>query len=207
MPGWGVRISTVSTNDEAVAGRLLRLPAGTYEQVETLHVRQQLAAAQNLEPGFEPLSDTALPHQLAVHVGGLLRHALTQAKTPEKQVELVQRVIAALGADYAPDLPVSEPGRPGRLRTLQEIRPAASPVKERLARPATPLSEVALLTNAVGEPSIGAEIRDELAVGGHDVVDSGRCQRGWRGVPAGGMRPMVVVVVHPHRQGLTPSLL
>ena len=104
-----------------------------------------------------------MPHQLAVHVGGLLRHALTQAKTPEKQVELVQRVIAALGADYAPDLPVSEPGRPGRLRTLQEIRPAASPVKERLARPATPLSEVALLTNAVGEPSIGAEIRDELA--------------------------------------------
>ncbi|MFI8807907.1 DUF3427 domain-containing protein [Micrococcus luteus] len=153
----------MSTNDEAVAGRLLRLPAGAYEQVETLHVRQQLAAAQNLEPGFEPLSDTALPHQLAVHVGGLLRHALTQAKTPEKQVELVQRVIAALGADYAPDLPVSEPGRPGRLRTLQEIRPAASPVKERLARPATPLSEVALLTNAVGEPSIGAEIRDELA--------------------------------------------
>ena len=77
----------MSTNDEAVAGRLLRLPAGAYEQVETLHVRQQLAAAQNLEPGFEPLSDTALPHQLAVHVGGLLRHALTQAKTPEKQVE------------------------------------------------------------------------------------------------------------------------
>ncbi|WP_270618463.1 hypothetical protein [Micrococcus luteus] len=45
----------MSTNDEAVAGRLLRLPAGAYEQVETLHVRQQLAAAQNLEPGFEPV--------------------------------------------------------------------------------------------------------------------------------------------------------
>ncbi|PMC40902.1 hypothetical protein CJ227_00380 [Micrococcus luteus] len=46
-----------------------------------------------------------------------------------------------------------------------------------------------------------------LVVGGHDVVDSGRGQRGRRGVPAGGMRPMVVVVVHPHRQGLTPSCL
>ncbi len=46
-----------------------------------------------------------------------------------------------------------------------------------------------------------------LDVRGHDVVDSCRGQRGWRGVPAGGMRPMVVVVVHPHRQGLTPSLL
>ena len=46
-----------------------------------------------------------------------------------------------------------------------------------------------------------------LAVGGHDVVDSGRGQRGRRGVPAGGMRPMVVVVVHPHGQRLTPSCL
>ena len=46
-----------------------------------------------------------------------------------------------------------------------------------------------------------------LGVGGHDVVDSGRCQRGRRSVSAGGMRPMVVVVVHPHGQRLTPSCL
>ena len=62
-----------------------------------------------------------------------------------------------------------------------------------------------------GVPSAGGVValleRHGLVVGGHDVVDSGRCQRGRRGVPAGGMRPMVVVVVHPHRQGLTPSLL
>ena len=56
------------------------------------------------------------------------------------------------------------------------------------------------------EPGVRTRLVD-LDVGGHDVVDSGRGQRGRRSVSAGGMRPMVVVVVHPHLQGLTPSLL
>ena len=46
-----------------------------------------------------------------------------------------------------------------------------------------------------------------LVVRGHDVVDSGRGQRGRWSISAGGMRPMVVVVVHPHCQRLTPGRL
>ena len=46
-----------------------------------------------------------------------------------------------------------------------------------------------------------------LDVGGHDVVDACRGQRGRRSTPAGGMRSMVVVVIHPDLQGLTPGRL
>lgn len=46
-----------------------------------------------------------------------------------------------------------------------------------------------------------------LGVGGRDVVDTGRGGRGRGLITAGGMRAMIVVVVHPDLHGLPTGLL
>ena len=80
---------------------------------------------------------------------------------------------------------------------------------------ATPASALLEVTGMGHHPTPGewaqileaADRQFDLGVRGHDVVDSGRGQRGRWSISAGGMRPMVVVVVHPHCQRLTPGRL
>ncbi|MDQ3383741.1 MAG: DEAD/DEAH box helicase family protein, partial [Actinomycetota bacterium] len=78
-------------------------------------------------------------------------------RSPEDRREVVNALLDLLDA---PDERLAGQSR----QLLSLVRPAApgSPARS-THRPATPLSEAALLTNAHGEPSVGAEVRAELA--------------------------------------------
>ena len=80
-----------------------------------------------------------------------------------QRVELVNRVLAHLGM---PDDSVR-----GDVQQLMSLSRPASPGVSATStvRPTTPLSDAALLTNAHGEPSLGSELRAELATA--DQVD------------------------------------
>ncbi|WP_374971558.1 hypothetical protein [Terrabacter sp. BE26] len=94
-------------------------------------------------------------------------------RRPEAKVELVNRILGVLGADEDTVvetsrqlLSVSYAGERGTLRWT--------------GRPATPLSDVALLTNAAGEPGIGHEVRAELPSA--DRVDVVMAFVKWHGI-------------------------
>ncbi|MBT0995536.1 DUF3427 domain-containing protein [Cellulomonas sp. DKR-3] len=92
------------------------------------------------------------PHLLARHIATAADRALQAIRTPEERVALANAVIALLAQ---PDELVTPPEQ------LLSIR-GAGPRGHDLPRPATPLTEAALLTNARNEPSIGSELRSEM---------------------------------------------
>ncbi len=114
-----------------------------------------------LSPTFSTVPDEALPQHLTTHLTGLIQHAFegASARTREQQLSLAARVVDALGADYELDNLVDD----GKIRVLHELRRAQEPMAPPAERPQTPFSDVALLTNGQAEPSIGSEVRYELA--------------------------------------------
>lgn len=135
------------------------LVPGLYEQLETQALREHVAEATHLTASRARVQDGDVARALSVHLGGLVDHALHAQRSTESRIALAQRVIAALGEDYAPDAVSTDPP----LEMLRELRPTHALGTTPLPRPQTPLSDVALLTNAHHEPSLGAEIREELA--------------------------------------------
>ncbi|PNL16781.1 DEAD/DEAH box helicase [Micrococcus sp. FDAARGOS_333] len=139
------------------------LVPGVYERLETRQVAKNLKEITDLSPVLENVADDALPRHLAVHLAGLIEHAFSgaSARTREEQLALAARVVDALGPDYGPD--EVEEADNGKVRVLHELQPKREPKPTPFERPQTPFSDVALLTNGQGEPSIGSEIRFELA--------------------------------------------
>ncbi|MER5749688.1 DUF3427 domain-containing protein [Streptomyces sp. NPDC002088] len=141
--------------------------AGLYEQLITLRVEQQLNELAKL--GWHPVSDTvgaeSVPHILARHVAGSVRRVLQNLK-PEERVYAANHILEAIstleGAQEWVDL-VAEGPRQLLALTRQEA-PGVFAV-----RPAIPLSDTALITNAPDDPSLGFELRAELATA--DRVD------------------------------------
>jgi HKD family nuclease len=96
------------------------------------------------------------PHVLARHVQALVERALRESKDPERRLALVNGIVEQLQQElHAVAAPASQ-----LLRLTEPSQPGIAPPDN--ARPRTPLSEAALLTNAKGEPSLGAEVRAEL---------------------------------------------
>ena len=85
-----------------------------------------------------------------------MKSELTRRRNPEERRAIVNTLLDHLD-------PGDERLTGQSRQLLSLVRPAApgSPARS-THRPATPLSEAALLTNAHGEPSIGAEVRAEL---------------------------------------------
>src|SRR6478609_8248130 len=139
------------------------LSAGLYESLLTHRLRRRLNAQPLLVPEIEAIDPADQPAVLARHVHDAVHRALRGARTTDQRVALVNRILDDLGDpdDRAEDDPrqllaVTHPSGPG-------VEPAST------HRPCTPLSDAALLTNARGEPSLGAELRAELATA--DRVD------------------------------------
>jgi superfamily II DNA or RNA helicase/HKD family nuclease len=138
--------------------------AGLYEAVLTLALQQDL----------DRLSDPRLYSLATVDredahsaIAQFLEHALASclasfrgAEAADRQKRLVDRIIAALmdelGADRTDNLSISTP-----LRRLLAVH--AEPRDTPVDRPDTPLARSALLTGTRLDPSLGSQLRKEIA--------------------------------------------
>ena len=112
---------------------------------------------------IDDIDEADQPQVLARYLQSLIERALQCTREPAERIKLVNVLVDQLSE--TPDL-VTDP--PRQLLGLFDGSPFG---KESSAdvRPRTPLSDAALLTNAHGEPSLGAELRAELDTS--DTVD------------------------------------
>ena len=125
------------------------LVPGIYESVLTARLQQQLASSE-LDAEFEHLTEDDEPHVYARHIASVVERHLRSVDKSERR-DAANAIISRLA-----DSDVDSVARNEVLGSLHlPGRPA--PV-----RPATPLSDVALLTNTRGEPNMASEIAREL---------------------------------------------
>ncbi len=139
------------------------LPEGLYESLLTSRLGRRLASSADLEPVLRLVDLAEQPDVLARHVRDAAQRALSSQRDPVKRVELVNAVLGLL--EQTDDQASGDP------RQLLSLSRAVAPgiTVSSTIRPAIPLSDAALLTNAPNEPSLGAEIRAELETA--DQVD------------------------------------
>ncbi|MCX5234544.1 DUF3427 domain-containing protein [Streptomyces prunicolor] len=141
--------------------------AGLYEQLITLRFEQQLKELASL--GWHPVSDQvgpeSMPHVLARHVSGTVRRVL-QNLPAEERVHAANHILESIstleGAQEWVDLVADGPRQ--LLALTRQEAPGVFAV-----RPGIPLSDTALITNSPEDPSLGFELRAELATA--DRVD------------------------------------
>jgi len=143
--------------------RVEELRAGLYESLVTTGLERQLAAINSLDSVLKAVDAAEQPEILARHIRDAAFRTLSAQRDPARRVELVNQLLGLL--DQLDD---SASGDPRQLMSLREL-PAPGVANLSTIRPAIPLSDAALLTNAPNEPSLGAEIRAELETA--DQVD------------------------------------
>lgn len=132
------------------------LPEGMYDAVVTRGLLGRLRPGP-LATTIEEIDDADQPSVLARHVAQAVERALGGRRGDDLRIALVNRVleVAEAAEEELPDVAqrlVAYLATPGPGRSLRYA-----------GRPVTPLAESALLTNAREEPSLGSEIRGELA--------------------------------------------
>lgn len=136
------------------------LAEGLHESVVTSELLRRLAQRDGLVAQIADVDHADQPDVLARHLGRALLRALREPSGADeaRRLEIVQRVLEVLGAlEEEPDdgvrrlLSLTRPTGVGRPATYPEG-----------VRPSTPLADVALLTNAHGDPSLGSELKAEL---------------------------------------------
>ncbi|MER5176929.1 DUF3427 domain-containing protein [Streptomyces sp. NPDC002896] len=141
--------------------------AGLYEQLITVRLEQRLKELAGI--GWRPLRDRvgeeSVPHVLAGHVASTVRRVL-QGIPAEERVYAANHILDSIstldGAREWVDLVADGPRQ--LLALTRQEAPGVYAV-----RPATPLSDTALITNSPEDPSLGFELRAELATA--DRVD------------------------------------
>ncbi|MFC9543588.1 DUF3427 domain-containing protein [Streptomyces sp. NPDC056956] len=141
--------------------------AGLYEQLITLRFEQQLKQLPEL--GWHPISEVvgpeSVPHVLARHISRTVRRVL-QNVPAEERVHAANHILESIGTLHGAqewvDLIAAGPQQ--LLAIAKQEAPGVFAM-----RPAIPLSDTALLTNSPEEPSLGFELRAELATA--DRVD------------------------------------
>lgn len=130
-----------------------QMPSGVYESVVTDDILAELNRLASELVVTSQIGEVDSPSILARHVARIVERGLT-GQSPEKQLDLANRILKEIG-DGGAALPGTVP------ELLLEIKPrGASPLT---LRPAAGLTAAGLLTNARGEPSLGAEVRAEMA--------------------------------------------
>ncbi|MGP4087970.1 DUF3427 domain-containing protein [Streptomyces sp. KR55] len=141
--------------------------AGLYEELITLRFEQQLKELAGL--GWRLVSDEvgaeSVPHVLARHVARTVLRVL-QGLPVEERVYAANHILESIstleGAQEWVDLVADGPRQ--LLAVTRQEAPGVFAV-----RPGIPLSDTALITNAPEDPSLGFELRAELATA--DRVD------------------------------------
>ncbi|HET7736884.1 MAG TPA: DUF3427 domain-containing protein [Nocardioidaceae bacterium] len=128
---------------------------GLYESLITNRLSGALEGVDALESraSVDPADQPAV---LARHVAGVLQRVLESTSDPEKRLGVVNNLLEQLQDIGEAVVPPSTQ----LLSLRQENAPGVSQLND--VRPRTPLSDAALLTNAHGEPSLGAELRAEI---------------------------------------------
>lgn len=133
------------------------LPEGLYESVLSHRLLRTLERHSDFQQQIEGVAPADQPHVMASHVSEAMIRAFA-ARGPVDRLALANDLLALLeAADEAPA---------GQVRQLLSLSAPPAPGAPRInvsRRPSTPLSEAALLTNAPGEPTVGSELRLELA--------------------------------------------
>ncbi len=142
---------------------------GIYDALvtETVAARCRSAVEAGLRAERRPAPAGRLPELVGRLVADWVRRELSSLK-PEQQADAVHRLTLVLAAELTkgmrPDDVLVHP--PELLRSVSGPGPEPAP-----PFPLTPLSDTTLLTNAPGEPNVGAEITQELASADHvDVL-------------------------------------
>ncbi len=128
---------------------------GLYEQLVTHSLATELATITD-QVNVDLVDAADQPHVLARHVEAAVHRVLVATSNPQRRLELVNSML-----DILAEL---DHGVPTPARQLRSVSPVTRPGIEAYPsiRPATPLSESALLTNTRGEPNLGSEIKAEL---------------------------------------------
>lgn len=139
------------------------LPEGLYESLLTARLQELLDQHPGQDRILQNVDEGDEPHVLARHVSAAVERALAAEKDASRRLTLVNRLLDELGS--------SADAISGLSRQLFFLHRPSGPGIEYVVpeRPATPLSDAALLTNAIGEPSLGSELRAELETA--DSVD------------------------------------
>ncbi|GAA1987601.1 DEAD/DEAH box helicase [Terrabacter lapilli] len=145
---------------------------GVYESLITEGLQRRLDRAQAVLAS-QAVPDGEEPDILSRHVAQAVARVLRGERRPDVRVELVNRLLGVIGAD--------EDGVVEASRQLLSVSYTGHHGTARpTGRPATPLSDAALLTNASGEPGIGHELRAEIPSA--DRVDVVMAFVKWHGI-------------------------
>jgi superfamily II DNA or RNA helicase/HKD family nuclease len=152
---------------------------GVYESLLTERLHKMLAASVDQVPDVTDVDEAEQPQILTRHLAGLIQRVLTTARTTEARNALVRDILSVLPeGDALQEVPFE--AESDRIKRLDAVMPAGITDVSRYARPATPLSDTALMTNARDEPTLAAELRAELASA--DKVDLLLAFVKWQGV-------------------------
>ncbi|MGW1592882.1 DUF3427 domain-containing protein [Streptomyces sp. NPDC002343] len=138
--------------------------AGVYEALVThrLQDRLQQLNAAGWKAVEAEVSEESTPHVLARHIGEAVRMHLSQLPH-DQQVDAANTIMRSLasrtgGEDVSEVVEAIADGPRQLLALAKQEAPGVFAL-----RPLTPLSETSLITNAPDDPSLGAELRAELA--------------------------------------------
>ncbi|MFI6248318.1 DUF3427 domain-containing protein [Streptomyces sp. NPDC051016] len=148
----------------AQPGDLSQPVAGVYEELVTQRMQEQMKqlSTAGWKAVDDEVSEESSPHVLARHISRAIGRRLSQLPQ-DKRVAVANQLIQSLAAESA-DLGTSDAADliadgPRQLLALAEKEaPGVYAI-----RPLTPLSETALITNSPEDPSLGSELRAELA--------------------------------------------
>ncbi|UGY92803.1 DEAD/DEAH box helicase family protein [Streptomyces gobiensis] len=133
---------------------------GIYERLITSRLEQRLTEmhAEGWHAAEQRVGDQSSPHILARHIADTVRQLLA-SMPPERRVEEANNILEALSShEGARELIEFIADGPRQLVAIAEQQaPGVYTV-----RPATPLSESALITNSPEDPNLGYELRAEL---------------------------------------------
>lgn len=129
---------------------------GLYEALVTESLNAVLEDLVDVDLTRRAVDDADQAHVLAVHVQDAVTRVLNSTPDPARRLQIVNTVLKTIEQELDP---VTSPAT-----QLFAVRTSPGPglTTRSNARPSTPLSDSALLTNTRGEPNLGSELRLEL---------------------------------------------